>query len=806
MRLKDSTQVNPKELYQYLTQEKGLSHNHAVGMIANIRAESNFNSSAIGDGGNSGGLFQHNTNRFEALKEFSGGNWEDWRKQVDYALTESDTKKYVEQKFDTPEDASYWFTTKWERPSNKEQKTKERQRFAIEYDYDFSIPEMETPQELPTIYQQPADKTYVEPITPAKLNKAIEEVQIIEQDLQDSPELRAIENKKKFISMIDPLYPIDTFDFNEPQPQQQSQPTPFNIELKPLIDRLPILPNLFQTQLNPRFEEGGTFFKDGGKMTPKEFEKKYEEITGKKFEPPKKIRQNQQAREYYKQKYNQQPLVQSQPSETVQQSRGIGTNYKKELDDSLARGQQAVQEQIDETNRQRIEDSRTFFEADSRTTQQRQRDQEAAKQITDPTGWNKVANYLQTPLFQAGNFSDYITGGDDWRQAQQTYNLKQMNPYEQGKWQSFASTAGGNTAQGLMTGMELIDGYTIARALPGFGKNLKNFFPTKTPKQLPESPNAISSVDDIVMYRTQKPGQTEEILELMNLQKKANEIGMQNLSLPERIKLAEFQSRPNVGQAFDTDLTKINYYGNPNIRRTRGYTETPEVLRITVPRKQAELYNVKNFPEYAKQSTKRTEYILPMSIIQKAEKFSFDDLAKLQGGKDMFKNIPFQQGGTFSEDNPRNAMIKARLAYEYQRGNPAVLRMMSGHDSPHQFEDGATGTHYMASMDNYAVPLIQDKDGNLVLGDYGPESKEAIQFDSPEDAEYFAENYKKFAPALKNYEDGGTFEQDPPKNKPLYVTNPNDPRLKAYQDSLSLYEQGQEDAKRYKKNGKHGKS
>jgi len=255
MRLKDSTKVNPQELYQYLTQEKGLSHNHAVGMIANIRAESNFNSSAIGDNGNSGGLFQHNTNRFEALKEFSGGDWKDWRKQVDYALTESDTKKYVEQEFSTPEDASYWFTTKWERPSNKEQKAKERQRFAKEYDYDFSIPEMETPQqqqELIPLHLQETDKTYIEPITPAKLNKAIEEVQIIEQDLQESPELRAIENKKKFIQQIDPSFPIDTFDFNEPQPQQQSQPTPFNIELKPLIDKLPILPSLFQTQLNPQ--------------------------------------------------------------------------------------------------------------------------------------------------------------------------------------------------------------------------------------------------------------------------------------------------------------------------------------------------------------------------------------------------------------------------------------------------------------------------------------------------------------------------------------------------------------------------
>jgi hypothetical protein len=185
----------------------------------------------------------------------------------------------------------------------------------------------------------------------------------------------------------------------------------------------------------------------------------------------------------------------------------------------------------------------------------------------------------------------------------------------------------------LGAGMEALRFLPGARMTTGLGKQAGKYL------KLPGSPNAVSSVDDIVMYRTQKPGQTEEILELMDLQKKANDIGIQNLSLPERVKLAEFQSRPNVGQAFDTDLTKINYYGNPNIRRTRGYTETPEVLRITVPRKQAELYNVKNFPEYAKQSTKRTEYILPMSIIQKAEKFSFDDLAKLQGGKDMFKNI-----------------------------------------------------------------------------------------------------------------------------------------------------------------------
>jgi hypothetical protein len=365
-------------------------------------------------------------------------------------------------------------------------------------------------------------------------------------------------------------------------------------------------------------------YQKGGQLSKEEFEKRkaaYKKMTGRDFEPPKSFKQSPQAREYYQNKYNQQPVIQSQPSETVRQSRGMSADEAEQLKIQNA----PLDPRINQFS----------FEADNRSEEQRQRDQEAASQLTDPTGWNQVANYLQAPLFQAGNFWDYISGGDDWEKAQQAYNLNQLNPYSQNKMFNFLNTGLSNTGNALMTGMEIADGYAIARAIPGIqsqvGRYLSKPSISNTPRQLPSSPNVISSVDDIVMYRTQKPGQTEEILELMDLQKKANDIGIQNLSLPERVKLAEFQSRPNVGQAFDTDLTKINYYGNPNIRRTRGYTETPEVLRITVPRKQAELYNVKNFPEYAKQSTKRTEYILPMSIIQKAEKFSFDDLAKLQG-------------------------------------------------------------------------------------------------------------------------------------------------------------------------------
>jgi hypothetical protein len=93
-------------------------------------------------------------------------------------------------------------------------------------------------------------------------------------------------------------------------------------------------------------------------------------------------------------------------------------------------------------------------------------------------------------------------------------------------------------------------------------------------------------------------------------------------------------------------------------------------------------------------------------------------------------------------------MMKARLAYEYMHGNPAAQRMVVAPDQPYVFDHGDTGTHFMASMDNYAVPLIQDVNGQLMLGDFGPESAEAMKFDNPEDAMYFAEHYKDVSPAF----------------------------------------------------------
>lgn len=136
-------------------------------------------------------------------------------------------------------------------------------------------------------------------------------------------------------------------------------------------------------------------------------------------------------------------------------------------------------------------------------------------------------------------------------------------------------------------------------------------------------------------------------------------------------------------------------------------------------------------------------------------------------------NAQYQDGGVISQeevDAANNAMMKARLAYAQMHGNPAAQRMIVAPDQPYQFDNGMTGTHYMASMDDYAVPQIQDVDGQLMLGDFGPESSEAIRLDNPEDAMYFAEHYKDVSPAfieaeltpeeIEEYRKGGFIVED----------------------------------------------
>ena len=137
--------VSQKEIYNYLI-SKGLSRNHALGMIANIKAESNFDVGILGDNDTSGGLFQHHDGkekRFSQMKEFVGSDWEtNWKGQIDFALQEDDGVKYINEPFDNPQEASEWFTMNFERPySTIEKRKKESEKRLDFFGEEFEVDE-----------------------------------------------------------------------------------------------------------------------------------------------------------------------------------------------------------------------------------------------------------------------------------------------------------------------------------------------------------------------------------------------------------------------------------------------------------------------------------------------------------------------------------------------------------------------------------------------------------------------------------------------------------------------------------------
>jgi hypothetical protein len=96
---------------------------HVAGIMANIQAESGFRPGVIGDNGTSGGLFQHHAERFRNMVAACGGpyKWKtNWQGQIDFALSEPAGRKYLKLKFNSPEQASKWFTLYFEIPANKE--------------------------------------------------------------------------------------------------------------------------------------------------------------------------------------------------------------------------------------------------------------------------------------------------------------------------------------------------------------------------------------------------------------------------------------------------------------------------------------------------------------------------------------------------------------------------------------------------------------------------------------------------------------------------------------------------------------
>ena len=137
-------------IYTYLTGDKGLSREHALGIMANIKAESGFRTnSKSGDDGGQGGLFQWKRPRSTAMAA-NVKDWEtNWKGQIDYALQEDAGPSYLNQSFKTPESAARWWMLKWERPNEELSKPGgKRDKEHNEWIESFKPPETKTKTEV----------------------------------------------------------------------------------------------------------------------------------------------------------------------------------------------------------------------------------------------------------------------------------------------------------------------------------------------------------------------------------------------------------------------------------------------------------------------------------------------------------------------------------------------------------------------------------------------------------------------------------------------------------------------------------
>ena len=173
--LADIDRVDPNDVYKYLVYEKGVPETHAVAMVNNMKYESDYNPYVQGDymipkgkghrrnsdrlvrknsdgvyvymdynkkgkaglpveqeyldaiRPQAGGMFQHQGERYQNLLDYSGTEYvPDWQTQMDFAMTEPQTKRFLKKSFDDPESASQYFTKRWEVPANAEQKALDR--------------------------------------------------------------------------------------------------------------------------------------------------------------------------------------------------------------------------------------------------------------------------------------------------------------------------------------------------------------------------------------------------------------------------------------------------------------------------------------------------------------------------------------------------------------------------------------------------------------------------------------------------------------------------------------------------------
>lgn len=133
-----------------------------------------------------------------------------------------------------------------------------------------------------------------------------------------------------------------------------------------------------------------------------------------------------------------------------------------------------------------------------------------------------------------------------------------------------------------------------------------------------------------------------------------------------------------------------------------------------------------------------------------------DDKRRIQEARKMY---PYQDGGM-------TGMMKGQMAIQAHFGNPSAQRMIKPIINPYIFTGnevnsdntpfGSKGTHFMGSYGNQVRPSIQNVNGSLKYMSNPPfNSKENMNFNTEDEAEYFAKYYKNVAPMMRKFKKGG---------------------------------------------------
>jgi len=215
-----------------------------------------------------------------------------------------------------------------------------------------------------------------------------------------------------------------------------------------------------------------------------------------------------------------------------------------------------------------------------------------------------------------------------------------------------------------------------------------------------------------------------------------------------------------------------------NKTNTSGITELQHP-DVQIPPIQQGKYRVEYFDPSLKEETHRM-FMTQAESDAYADELSKRNLTGVPSAGNITQRVEYQKGGELTSeqlDSLNKAKMKSKMALASEFGNPAARRMMNPTPPSYRFSgnemiDGqnvvgfgenqvqlpATGTHYMGSMGEYAVPYIQQNaSGNLQFNpNASPDDREAMKFDNPQDAEYFAEHYKEVAPMMRSFAMGGS--------------------------------------------------